>query len=198
MTAGRGIARGVAAGVAVWCAVAVVAGWTEVMRDLPRPALQGTLVALTAGVLALVGASPPLRAWAMGTDGRWLLAPHLLRFVGVLFLVMHSRGELPWAFAVPGGIGDIAAALGAAALMLWPRSRRGAGWCRALAVWNVFGLADILMVVGTAAALGIREPASIDALTRLPLAVLPLWGVPLIEASHVLLGVRLWRGRMSQ
>ena len=39
-------------------------------------------------------------------DLRALALFHVTRFVGFYFLVLHARGELPWAFAVPGGWGD--------------------------------------------------------------------------------------------
>jgi hypothetical protein len=60
-------------------------------------------------------------------------------------------------------------------------------------LWNVLGLADILFVVVTAAWLGVAEPESMAALLRLPLSLLPTFLVPLIIASHVVLGVRLAR-----
>ena len=52
-------------------------------------------------------------------------------------------------------------------------------------------LADILFVVVTAARLGVADPESMAALLRLPLSLLPTFLVPLIIASHVVLGVRL-------
>jgi hypothetical protein len=55
----------------------------------------------------------------------------------------------------------------------------------------VLGLADILFVVATAARLALADPASMAALLRLPLSLLPTFLVPLIIASHVVLGVRL-------
>ncbi len=38
---------------------------------------------------------------------RWLIAVQVFRVVGVLFLVELQRGNLPAAFAIPAGIGDI-------------------------------------------------------------------------------------------
>jgi hypothetical protein len=57
----------------------------------------------------------------------------------------------------------------------------------------VLGLLDILFVVATAARLGLAAPASMQALLRLPLCLLPTFLVPLIITSHVLLAIRLAR-----
>jgi len=48
-------------------------------------------------------------------------------------------------------------------------------------------------VVVTAARLATADPESMVALLRLPLSLLPTFLVPLIVASHVVLGVRLAR-----
>jgi hypothetical protein len=120
-----------------------------------------------------------------------LLVPHASRFVGFYFLVLQSRGELPYAFAVPGGWGDIVVATTGLALAFVPRE---AVWRRkAYLAWNIFGLVDILFVIATAARLALAEPQSMSALLRLPLSLLPTYFVPLIIATHVVLFVRCSR-----
>jgi hypothetical protein len=131
------------------------------------------------------------RAWIFSLPPRALVLPHLARFVGIYFLVLHARGELPYAFAVPGGWGDIGAATLAAVISkckaetLWGR--------RGYLAWNIFGLLDIVFVVATATRLFFTNPESMSALLRLPLSLLPTFIVPLIIATHVMLFVRLAR-----
>jgi hypothetical protein len=175
-----------------WLVVAIIAGGAGLVRMLPTPALPPVLFGLTAVVLTTGWRHGGFRAWLAAIDERWLVALHLARFVGFYFLYLYGRGELPYAFAVLGGWGDIVVASLAAALLLWgpPRDVRRR-W--AYAAWNVLGLADILFVVATAARLGLADPASMAALVRLPLSLLPTFLVPLIIASHVILGVRLGR-----
>jgi hypothetical protein len=175
-----------------WLLVATALGAAGVVRARPPAAVPLVLLALTVLVLAAVWGLAEFRAWLAALDVRWLVALHLTRFVGAYFLYLYGQGQLPYAFAVPGGIGDIAVATLAAVLLVAgpPRDAR-----RRLAygAWNVLGLADILFVVTTGGRLVTTAPESMVALTRLPLSLLPTFLVPLIIASHVLLGVRLAR-----
>ena len=182
--------RRVLAGLGAWLALAVLAGASGVLGGVRPPFPQLVLASLTFALLGLVRWVPSFQAWALTVDIRALVLFHLTRFVGVYFLVLHARGELPRAFAVPYGIGDIAvavAALGVAALA--PRGGRAA---RAIyGVWNLVGLVDIVAVVVTATRLGLADPASMRALTVLPLSLLPTFVVPIIVATHVVIFARL-------
>jgi hypothetical protein len=174
-----------------WLLVAIAIGASGIGRDLPPPVVIAVLVA---AVLAAAWRLPRFRAWLDALDARWLVALHLTRFVGVYFLYLYGRGQLPYDFAVPGGWGDIAvASLATVLLLIGPP--HGAGRRAAYVVWNVLGLVDILFVVATAVRLGAADPASMAALQRLPLSLLPTFLVPLIIATHVILAVRLARGR---
>jgi len=175
-----------------WLLTATALGAAGVVRSLRPPAPQFVLAGLTAIVLALGWFVAGFRVWLSEVDVRWLVALHLTRFVGAYFLYLYGRGQLPYAFAVPGGLGDIVVASLAAVLLLAGPPRDTWRW-RGYAGWNVLGLADILFVVATAARQGLVDPESMAALLRLPLSLLPTFLVPLIIATHVALGVRLAR-----
>jgi hypothetical protein len=179
----------------LWLVVAVVAGAAGALQGLRPPAPQLVVAALTLLVLLATALVPPLRRWAGAADPRTLVAPHVTRlFAGTYFLVLYRAGVLPYAFAVPGGTGDALVALLALGLLaaVSPLTARGR---RLYTAWNVLGLLDILYVVVTAGRLGAADPASMGALLRLPLSVLPTFLVPLIIASHVVLAIRLAGGR---
>src|SRR5262249_27533522 len=180
--------------VLVWLAAATALGASGVLRALRPPAPQVVLLGLTVLVVVLGLARPTLRTWLMTVDERLLVGFHLTRFVGVYFLVLYGRGELPFDFAVPGGWGDIVVAVLALGLIVRWRAASVGGWW-AYSSWNVVGLIGILVVVATAARLARSEPESMAALLRLPLNLLLTWLVPLVIASHVFLGIRLARGR---
>jgi hypothetical protein len=188
----------VVAGILVgWFAVATLVVASGLLQQLRPPAPQLVLVALTALTLMVTLRTPTLRRWSLSVDARVLVAPHAARVVGLWFLVLYRRGELPWAFAVPGGWGDmVVAALALALLVSGPIATRGR-W-RALAAWNALGLLDILLVVATAARLALHDPASMQALLRWPLGLVPTFLVPIIIATHVLLAVRLARQRSPE
>ena len=86
--------------------------------------------------------------------------PHAPRVVGVAFLLYLALGRLPALFALPAGLGDIAAGIAAPLVAL--RLAQGTG--RRAALWfNAFGLTDLV----TALALG--APHRIRVASRHPL-----------------------------
>lgn len=177
-------------GVLVWLAAATAVGAAGFMAHLKPPFPQVILVTLTVALLALIWKHPPVRDFAFAVDLRMLVAVHVTRFVGFYFLFLHQRGELPYAFAVPGGWGDIAVA-STALVVLALNPARNSLTRRVSFGWNLLGMLDILFVVGTAARLALAEPASMQALLRLPLSLLITFLVPIIIATHVLIFARL-------
>ena len=154
------------------------------LSTLRPPAPQLILVGLTVALLAAERLWPTLRRFVETVDLRALVLFHLTRFVGIYFLALHARGELPWAFAVPGGWGDIVVAASALLLVIVARPDTPGGR-RAYRPWNVVGLVDILGVVLTAARLAFADPASMRALLHLPLSLLLTFVVPIVIATHV-------------
>jgi hypothetical protein len=174
-----------------WFVAALVVGRFELLARLPAAATPGVLVGLTVLVLAACFGLAAVRTWLQALDVRALILLHVSRFVGGYFLFLYHRGALPYAFAVPGGWGDIIVAFLALLVVFVPMRtelRR-----HVFLIWNTFGLADILLVVATAARIGFSHPWQLRALEVLPLSVLPTFLVPLIIATHVIIFVRLGR-----
>lgn len=177
----------------VWIGAAVVAGHQLVLQRLPPPAVQGILGGLTALVTYAYFRFKAVRAWADGLDLRAIVLFHVTRFVGIYFLLLYQRGGLPYAFAVPGGIGDIIVATLALVVVFAPFEE--ATRLRAIRLWNIVGFVDIALVVITAVRLNLENPYQLRALTALPLSLLPTFLVPLIIASHIVIFVRLARNQ---
>ena len=147
-------------------------------------AVAGTLLVLLAAtripVVARILANPD-------TPAR-LALPHTLRVVGVTFLLVMAQGHLPATFALPAGLGDIAAGL-AAPFVAW-RLAHGGGHTRA--VWfNLFGILDLVvaLTIGFLAGLGPWRPLEVtpstEPLSLLPLALVPTVAVPLAITLHL-------------
>ena len=145
------------------------------------------ILAVSAALVLAIATVPGLRRWAFRVDMRRLVALHLVRFVGIYFLYLYTQEELPYRFAVIGGIGDIIVATLAIFVMLWAPSKP------VLLAWNILGLADIVSVAVMAARSEIAVPGSMHQLDRLPLILLPAVIVPLIVVTHGLMLVRIAR-----
>jgi hypothetical protein len=193
-----GLSRRTATAVA-GTAAAVLGGWLLVSGLLARADVYhqasgqaapwfGAAVAAT--LLGLLAATRlPLMARilaAPGTPAR-LALPHSLRVVGVTFLLVMAQGHLPAVFALPAGLGDIAAGLAAPSVAI--RLAQGG---RIRAVWfNLFGILDLVvaLTIGFLAGLGPWRPLEVtpstEPLSLLPLALVPTVAVPLSLALHL-------------
>jgi hypothetical protein len=129
----------------------------------------------------------PVAARALAAPGMpsRLLSPHSFRVAGVFFLLYLAFGHLPALFALPAGLGDIAA--GIAAPLVAYRLARGAG--RRAALWhNAFGMTDLVVALTLGALTGfqlLNITPSAAPLFELPLALIVTAGVPLLLVLHI-------------
>lgn len=178
----------------VWGAIAAVLIGVGVYETAPPPVIPISIWTPPIIVAIWWRRDPGLKAWARAVDIRWLALIHLTRVgFGGGFLWLLSKGELPWEFALHGGIGDILAGLGALSLLaLFPKPDvRGE---RIWRYWNYFALADILLVFASANYLlftGRFEELS--PLRQLPYSTIPCFVVPMILVTH---GLMIW-GRLD-
>jgi hypothetical protein len=177
----------------IWLILALLLSLAGVFHQLPipMPMLGGGITVL---VLAVLIASPTWRRRALEHGFKPLIALHLTRFVGFYFLWLYSLGVLARNFAVPAGWGDIIVAVLAIPLLI-VRDWDAPTWRTYLLAWNLFGLADILMVIAMALRMAIADPGFRNAFASLPLSLLPTFIVPLVIASHALMLRELWASR---
>jgi hypothetical protein len=118
-----------------------------------------------------------------------LVGIHAVRFIGIVFLILGARGELSPLFAERAGWGDVITAAIAIVLVLIGLGKVPRG---VLFAWNVFGMLDLLVAVGTATFLVARgDIPGVQPLLSLPLILVPIFAVPLLFATHVALFRRL-------
>ncbi|MEU3985802.1 hypothetical protein AB0F77_38040 [Streptomyces sp. NPDC026672] len=200
---GRGRRR--AAGLGAACAV-LLGGWFTTSGVvaanggyLNQPGRPPVLPIAFAAALTVMPAATqvPVVARALAAPGMLsrLELPHTLRVVGAAFLIMMALGHLPALFAVPAGLGDIAT--GIAAPFVARRVAKGTG--RRTAVWfNVLGMTDLVTALTLAVLIGnqvIDVTPSTQAITQLPLALIPTAAVPLLFTLHITSLRRLAAGR---
>jgi hypothetical protein len=145
--------------------------------------------------LAGIAASPTARRIVEATPLWALVAIQIYRVLGAVFLVLWAGGHLPGAFALPAGLGDFATGLAAPilgyAIARWPDQQRN------VARWNAFGIADLVVAVTTGflTSPGATQMLALDAPNRLitayPLALVPLYAVPVSLILHGLVWQRL-------
>src|SRR5207302_9138540 len=113
--------------------------------------------------------------------------------VRVELLALFRGGRLRFAFATPGGSGDILAAGGALVVAVLCVPVRGRTRRAVLLLWNAYGLLDLLLVAGTAMRFFLTRPAAMEPLRELPLCLLPSFLVPILIVSHLALFARFGR-----
>ncbi len=173
-------------------AAVVFGGWVAASAVIAGHGWYHTLpwfpVAVTGYLGLLLALSRiPAVARALAAPGMMsrLELPHAPRVVGVIFLLYLALGHLPALFALPAGLGDIAA--GIAAPLVARRLARGTG--RRAALWfNAFGITDLVVGLTLGALTGFQllnvTPSSVP-ITELPLALIPTATVPLFFALHI-------------
>lgn len=168
--------------------------WTHVpelasRRLNPPPAGQAAaILAVLFGLSALL-VLPSVRDYFRTARLELLVAMGPWRIVyGAALLIIGTRGGLPKGFFWSVALGDIAVGLWAIAILA-----RGTVSTRHLAVWNVAGMIDLAhaLVLGAAH----LRPFFLANPDVPPLNLLPLAGVPMFLAVHVLTLWGLWARR---
>jgi hypothetical protein len=138
-------------------------------------------------ILLLALRQIPLVARALTAPGMAsrLELVHVFRVAGVAFVLTMALGHLPALFALPAGLGDIAA--GIAAPLVARKLAQGTG--RRTALWfNVYGLTDLVtaLTLGALTAYQLVHVTPSGApISELPLALIPTVDVPLLIALHI-------------
>jgi len=183
-------ARPAIVGTFIWLVVATAVGLTGVLGAVSAGP---QLVALTLTVVA-VFVSTRVAVVRQSVDAlpiQALVGIHVVRFIGIAFLVLGARGELSPLFAERAGWGDLTTATIAGIFLLIGLAKTIPP--RALVAWNVFGIIDLIVAVTTAAFVVVRgDVPGMDPLLRLPLVLVPIFAVPLLFATHIALFRRLW------
>ena len=184
----------------IWLAATILVSASGILYDPPRPLLPLLIWTPVLAFLVSFATSHSLRRWALSLNLRWPIAFHVVRLpIGVAFLLMEAGDRLPAEFAVKGGIGDIT--IGATAIVaLLCVPLLATFRIRIVLVWNILGLADILMVFAVAQKLLFVSgtPNALVELTRFPFLVVPAFVVPIVLITHFIVFAQIWSNRTAR
>jgi hypothetical protein len=175
-----------------WLGLAGLLAWTgafqsEVNRVFPFIAL-AILLPIGAGAVWLRSSSASRILAAVPQS--WLVGLQVYRGAGAIFLLLLGLGLLPGVFALPAGFGDVT--VGLVALLVVAVASRGSKSAPAWILgWNLFGIADLVVAVGTGflsspSRFQLLSPEAPNVLVGLfPLVLIPIYAVPLSVILHL-------------
>ena len=174
-----------------WGALVIAASATGVLGALGQHFMPGFAILVVIGIVVPTVSYfsfPSVRQAVDAIGLRRITLFHVWRIpAGGLFLYYASSGELPLLFGLIAGVGDVLAGLGAATLL----NRQATG--TQLRRIHLFGFADFITAVGTGLTFTLLNDPLMVTLTTLPMALIPLFGVGLSGASHIIVLSQLKR-----
>jgi hypothetical protein len=183
----------VAVVLAVWLALVFLFGAETGFVTSPGTPPLALLIAFAAPLivfLAAYGTSHSFREFVLAADLRFATGVQAWRFAGLGFLALYTYGLLPGFFALPAGLGDIAIGITAPWIIVALIRRPGFAASKTFVTWNLLGILDLFVAVGTGA---IGPLVSVDAaravattpMAQLPLVLIPAYFVPVFIMLHL-------------
>lgn len=175
--------------IAVWGLAVVVAAQAGWLSRLYPPIIGGIVAATIVAPVAWYYLSPSLRRVVEDIGHRRIAMFHIWRIpAALLFFWYGVQGQLPPPFWILAGVGDLIAGLYALRLSFQPESAE-----RYLA-FHRFGFADFVVAVGTGLTFTLLQDPRMAPIAELPLALVPLFGVGISGALHLMAFDMLHRG----
>jgi hypothetical protein len=178
----------------VWLALSLALGATGLLTEHAR--FIGPFAVLSPlGFVLAFATSSRIRAWAFALETRTLVTAQALRIGGFAFIAVYAVGQLNGKFALWAGGIDCVVGLSALFAGYYLTPARTVQQRRLLMVWMALGIIDFPVAVVLARIARAQDPASMMALTALPLPLITTWGVPIALIAYFILGAHLWRQR---
>jgi hypothetical protein len=182
-------ARIVATVVVLWGIGVAMAAWAGAYRALPTLGIGPIIVAgivLPALAYFLVDG---FRRYIRGVGLRALTALQIWRiFAALAFFWYGAHDRLPPAFVQEAAWGDLAAGLAALIVTLLPERRAR------YFVAHIIGFTDFVVALGLGMTFILMHDPRMETITVLPLALIPLYGVGISGATHIMAFDLLRRG----
>ncbi len=183
----------VAVVLAIWLALVFLLGaggaFVTPPGTPPFPIVIGVAVPIIF-FLATFWLSRAFREFVLAIDLRLATGIQAWRFAGLGFLALYAHGVLPGLFAWPAGLGDIAIGVTAPWVLLALIRRSSFAASQSFIVWNLLGILDLVVAVGTGAlssglVAGVAGEVTTAPMVQLPLLLIPAYLVPLFIMLHL-------------
>ncbi len=173
--------REVLTSLGTWGAVVAAASASGLLAKLPARLVAPLIIGGIALPTIAYARSSELKALARDVGIHKLSLFHTWRVVGTAaFLFYGSKDELPPTFVRNAAWGDLATSILAGALIVLPRRRS------TYVALHLFGLSDFIAALATGLSLTLRGDARMRTIVTFPLALIPLFGVGLSGAAHLI------------
>jgi hypothetical protein len=199
MDVSRAAKIALAAAIGVWIGLAAAvaqAGWLPISRPIP-------VVGLFVMVPLVATAWPAARTAMLSIPLPVMVGLNVARVFAVLFLMLAAEGRLSGPFPYSAAWGDIIT--GAAAVpLLWLLKDGGARHATAIAVWNLFGAADLVLAIGFGVTSAEGSPLQLfaapgsEAMQHAPWSFVPTVLVPIWLILHAIIAVNLRSAKLRQ
>jgi hypothetical protein len=170
----------IVASLAAWFLAVAGLAHAGLLSLVPGPAYALLVVAGVAAPFLAYRWSPGLQRWVSGVGLERLTLLHAWRIpAAFLFFYYGSQGMLPPLFWIVAGAGDLVAGM-----LALTRLRPLEG----LTVRRIhqFGMADFVAAVGLGLTFTLLQDPRMDTLRSLPMALIPLFGVGISGATHLM------------
>jgi hypothetical protein len=203
MDASRAAKVTLAAVIGVWIGLAAAvagAGWLPIARPVP---VVGLFVAVPLLAAALATAWPAARKAMLSVPMPAMVALNIVRVFAVLFLMLAAEGRLTGPFPYSAAWGDIITGV-AAVPVLWLLKDGGARYIPAIAAWNLFGAADLVLAIAFGITSAEGSPLQLfpgpgsEAMQHAPWSFVPTVLVPIWLVLHAIIAVQLRRAKLGQ
>lgn len=133
------------------------------------------------------------RTFILNADIRLVAAIQAWRWAGLGFLTLYAYGILPWLFAFPAGLGDMAIGFTAPWILLQLIRNSSFAASRRFMMWNILGIVDFFVAIsmGTLCSGFVPEITKLmgglttSPMARLPLVLIPAYMVPFFTMLHL-------------
>jgi hypothetical protein len=165
----------------LWLAAVIVASSSGALATIALPLIAVLVAGTILLPVAIYFASGSLQRYVTRIGLFPLSIMHVWRVPAALvFFWFGLQGQLPPLFWMLAGTGDLIAGLYAAWLIRHPASQRPY-W-----QFHLFGFADFLVAVGTGLFYTLQQDPRMAPIAQLPLSIIPLFGVGISGAAHLI------------